>query len=100
MRRLLRSAGVLDGTWESELESSVTLAQATLRVDSRFAFEMRHDDAATVWRALTRLGPLRGLALARGQAFVDALGADFVADLPPGPLVHSPEARLLVIERG
>jgi hypothetical protein len=60
---------------------------------------MRHDDARSIWQALTRLGPLRALALARGQAFVEQLGTRFEAELPAGPLSHAPEARLLLIER-
>jgi hypothetical protein len=42
---------------------------------------------------------MRALALSRGQAFIDALAPEFVADLPAGPLEHTPEARLLVIAR-
>jgi hypothetical protein len=60
---------------------------------------MRHDDAQTMWNALTRLGPLRALALKRGQALIDALGAKFVAELPEGRIEHTPAARLLVLER-
>jgi trans-aconitate methyltransferase len=99
MHRLLGELGMRDGAWESELVPSAVQAGGRVLADVRAAFEMQHDDADTVWHALTRLGPLRGLALARGQALVDALGATFVAELPRGPLRHTPEARLLVIER-
>ncbi len=61
---------------------------------------MQHSGASTVWDALTRLGPLRALALTRGQQLIDALGVEFVAGLPSGPIEHWPAARLLVIQRG
>ena len=100
MRQLLRSAGILDGTWESELHGRILGSGAKLLADSPLAFEIAHESSQTAWSALTHLGPLRGLALARGDAFVAELGQQFVAELPEGKLVHTPEARLLVIERG
>ena len=99
MHRLLREVGMPDDAWESELVPSALAVGARLLVDARVAFEMQHDDAASLWHALTQLGPLRGLALARGPALVDELGAKFVAELGPGALTHTPDARLLVIER-
>lgn len=99
MHRLLAESLPVDRTWQGELEASAHAASARFREDVRVAFEMRHDDARSVWHALTRLGPLRALAQARGQALVDQLGARFEAEFPPGPVVHTPEARLLLIER-
>ena len=99
MHRLLRDAGMRDDDWESELVPSALAVGAQVLLDVRVAFEMQHEDAPSMWHALTQLGPLRGLALARGQGLVAQLGAEFVAELPPGALTHTPEARLLVIER-
>jgi trans-aconitate methyltransferase len=99
MHRLLRDVGLRDDAWESELVPSALAVGAQVLLDVRVAFEMQHENAQSMWHALTQLGPLRGLALARGQALVDQLGAEFVAELAPGALTHTPEARLLVIER-
>jgi ubiquinone/menaquinone biosynthesis C-methylase UbiE len=99
MHRLLAESFPNDRAWQGELEASARSASAHFREDVRIAFEMRHDDARSVWQALTRLGPLRALAQARGQALVDQLGTRFEAELPAGPIVHTPEARLLLIER-
>ena len=100
MRRLLRSAGLLDGTWENELLPSVSASGARVLADLPLVFEIEYEDPPTLWHALTQLGPLRGLAMARGQALVDELGRQFVADLPRGPLSHTPEARLLLLAGG
>jgi len=100
MHRLLAESTSVDRSWPAQLETSVRAASARIREDVKIAFEMQHDDARTCWRALTTLGPLRGLAMARGQAFVAELGTRFEAALPAGPLSHTPEARLLLIERG
>jgi SAM-dependent methyltransferase len=100
MRSLLREAGLADGDWEAQLAPSASAAGARVLADTPLCFEMAHESAAGMWQALTQLGPLRGLLLARGEAFVAALGAQFVAELPRGALVHTPAARLLIIERG
>jgi SAM-dependent methyltransferase len=99
MRSLLRHAGLSDGDWEERLVSSAEAAGGRVLVDSRLAFEMTHESSATMWQALTELGPLRGLLLVHGERFVATLGQQFVAELPQGPLAHTPAARLLVIER-
>ena len=99
MHHLLAESSTVDRTWEAKLAASTLAASAHVREDVRIAFEIQHPDARTFWQALTQLGPLRGLALARGEAFVARLGTRFEAEFPPGPLIHSPEARLLLIER-
>jgi trans-aconitate methyltransferase len=100
MRRVLRSAGVLDGSWEHELLPSAQAQGARVLAELPLVFEIQYESAGSVWHALTQLGPLRGLAIARGQALIDELGEQFVAELPSGPLSHTPEARLLLLERG
>ncbi len=101
MRRLLREAGVLDGTWEEELLHGLPEAGGAVLADVPLSFEIAYEDAPSLWRALTELGPLRALANARGPALVNALGARFALELQhsPTPLTHTPEARLLLIER-
>jgi trans-aconitate methyltransferase len=99
MRQLLRHAGLADGTWEAELVPSALSVGAHVLVDSPLCFEITYDDARTMWQGLTHLGPLRGLMLARGAEFVAQLGEEFEAELPKGPLSHTPAARLLILER-
>ena len=99
LHRLLREVGMRDDAWEGELVPSAVAAGALVLLDVRVSFELQHEDARSMWHALTQLGPLRALALARGQALVDILGAQFVAALPDGALTHTPEARLLLLER-
>jgi hypothetical protein len=99
MRRLLRGVGVLDGSWENELLPTALAACTQVLADLPLVFEIQYEDSRTLWHALTQLGPLRGLAMARGQALVDQLGEQFAAELPPGPLSHTPEARLLLLAR-
>lgn len=99
MHRLLAESGTPDRAWQGELEANILAASAHIREDVRIAFEMKHEDARSLWQAMTRLGPLRALALARGQAFVEQLGSRFEAEVPAGPISHAPEARLLLLER-
>lgn len=99
MRRLLRSQGVLDGSWEQELLPAAEAQGARVLAELPLVFELQYESARSLWHALTRLGPLRGLAMARGQALIDELGEQFAAELPSGPLSHTPEARLLLLER-
>ncbi|MEO8904272.1 MAG: hypothetical protein ABI488_18070 [Polyangiaceae bacterium] len=65
------------------------------------ARELEYADAPSLWQALTHLGPLRTLANARGPELIAALRAQFALELQdsPTPLTHTPEARLLLIER-
>jgi SAM-dependent methyltransferase len=98
MRRLLREAGVGDGTWEDELVRDLP-EQCFVRADVALQFELSYEDAPSLWRALTELGPLRALANARGPELILDLGDRFVREQQAGPLTHTPEARLLVIER-
>ena len=96
---MLAESLTVDRSWQAELEASARAASAHIREDVRVAFEMRHDSAASVWQALTGLGPLRALAQTKGQTLVDQLGTRFEAEFRPGPVSHTPEARLLLIER-
>jgi len=99
LHRLIADSITVDRSWEGRLEASVRAASARVLQDVRIAFEMQHDHPLGFWQALTRLGPLRALANARGDAFVAELGTRYEAALPKGALSHTPEARLLLIER-
>jgi len=99
LRELLVRGNVSRADWEQALPESIRAGGGRVRLDARVAFEMQHDDAQSLWRGFSHLGSLRAMAAARGEAAVAELGAEFVQRLPPGPLVHTPEARLLLIER-
>ena len=94
MRALLRQAGLPDCDWEERLVSSAATSGGRVLVDLPLAFEIAHDDARTLWHALTQLGPLRALMLARGAELIAQLGDAFVAELPAGPLLHTHRARV------
>lgn len=99
LHRLLAESSTVDRSWERKLEASAEAASARVLEDVHIAFEMRHDDARSYWHALSRLGPLRALANARGAEVIAQLGARFEASFSPGPLTHTPKARLLLIQR-
>jgi SAM-dependent methyltransferase len=99
MRHLLRQAGLADGTWEATLVPSALAAGARVCANAPLCFEIAYESARTMWQGLTHLGPLRGLMLARGTEFIAKLGTEFEAELPEGPISHTPAARLLVLER-
>jgi len=99
LHRLIAESITVDRSWEGALEESARAASAEVLEDVRIAFEMQHDSAHAYWDALTRLGPLRALANARGSDFVAQLGTRFEATFPAGPLTHTPAARLLLIQR-
>jgi SAM-dependent methyltransferase len=99
MRHLLREAGLPDGDWEAQLVPNALATGGRPLADTPLCFEMAHESSAVMWQALTHLGPLRALLLARGEEFVAQLGEQFEAELPKGPLVHTPAARLLILER-
>ena len=99
MRRLLREAGVQDGAWEEQLLRDLPAQGYAVRADVPLRFEISYDDARSLWQALTRLGPLCALATARGPELITTLGEQFALELQDRPLTHTPEARLLLIER-
>ncbi|MBI3725925.1 class I SAM-dependent methyltransferase [bacterium] len=88
-----------DSSWGKALVPSLERAGATLLEDRRIAHVMQHESAREFFLALSRWGPLRSLALSKGEAFMEELGSAFVREMPAGPLEHSPVARLLVARR-
>jgi SAM-dependent methyltransferase len=88
-----------DSRWEDELAAAVTDHGATLERDELPAFPMSHESAAAYFDASARSGPLRALAIARGDAFMDRLRAAYLAAAPAGEWRHRPHARLLTARR-
>ncbi|GAA2810298.1 class I SAM-dependent methyltransferase [Nonomuraea dietziae] len=88
-----------DGSWEERLTAALTAAGAAVERDERVPYPMSHVDAPTVFDAYVRSGPLRALATARGEAFVDRLREEFLSRAPAGEWHHRPHARLIVALR-
>jgi ubiquinone/menaquinone biosynthesis C-methylase UbiE len=87
-------------SWEGALVEAIQEAGGEILRDELPAHEMRHDDATTFLDAMLSSGPGRSLALAQGDAWVDEFRQKFLAQTPPGPLVHRPHARHLVARKG
>lgn len=88
-----------DAAWEDALADTVTEHGATLERDEFPVHPMAHRDAAEVFDAWAGSGPGRSLALARGDAFVDMLRAEFLRRAPVGEWRHHPRARLITARR-
>lgn len=88
-----------DRSWETRLAETLAAAGGRIERDVTPGHAMRHDDAATFWEAMVRCGPLRGLLLSRGEAFVEKARRAFLDMAPPGALVHTPRARLVLARR-
>ena len=88
-----------DGSWEHRLVPALTALGAVVERDELLSYPMSHPDAATFFDAHTRCGPLRPLADARGDAFVDRLRAEFLRRSPAGAWHHQPHARHIVAHR-
>jgi SAM-dependent methyltransferase len=88
-----------NGSWEHGLVAALVSQGATVERDERPSHPMSHPDAPTFFDAYTRSGPLRALALARGDAFVDQLRGEFLSRAPAGRWDHRPRARLVVAHR-
>lgn len=88
-----------DSSWESDLVPALTTECAVVERDEQLTFSMSHPDAPTFFDAYTRSGPLRALADARGDEFVDQVRAEFLRHAPRGGWSHRPGARLVVARR-
>ncbi len=95
---VVASAG--ESTWEDDLVTALRDAGATVERDERLVHGMSHVDAAAFFDAFDRAGPLRALAIARGDAFVAQLREAFLRRAPTGEWRHRPAARLLLARRG
>jgi hypothetical protein len=87
-----------DRSWEARLPA-VVAEGATVDRDEDLSYPMSHPDAATFFDAFSRSGPLRALAITRGEAFIDQLRAEYLRRAPKGEWHHRPRARLLVAQR-
>jgi SAM-dependent methyltransferase len=88
-----------DASWQARLGEVVAAAGATVERDEYRSFAMRHPDAGAFWAATTSGGPLRALAIARGEAFMRELRQEFLELAPGGPWHHRPRARWIVARR-
>jgi SAM-dependent methyltransferase len=86
-------------TWEHRLVPLLTARGVVVERDEQVSHPMAHPDAATFFDAHVRCGPLRPLADARGEAFIDRLRADFLRRSPTGEWHHRPSARHIVARR-
>lgn len=82
--------------WESRLAEAVVNAGGTVERDEYLSFPMSHPDAETFWEAFTNGGPLRALAIARGETVMHGLRKEFLRLAPAGEWRHLPRARLIV----
>ncbi|TCO33981.1 methyltransferase family protein [Kribbella steppae] len=86
-----------DYSWEDRLVGA--LDEAVIERDELVSYPMTHPDAATYFDAADHAGPMRALALARGDAYIAELRARFVAKAPAGEWTHHPRARLIVVRK-
>ncbi|MFI6900554.1 class I SAM-dependent methyltransferase [Nonomuraea sp. NPDC050394] len=88
-----------DSSWERRLLPALTAHGLVIERDEHLSYPMSHPDAATFFDAHTRSGPLRALAAARGDAFVNQLREEFLRRAPAGEWHHQPRARHIVARR-
>jgi SAM-dependent methyltransferase len=89
----------VDSSWEGRLETALVTRCAVVERDEELAYPMAHDSALSFIDAYIHSGPLRSLAIARGEAFVEEVRAEFLRRAPAGEWRHRPRARLLVAHR-
>lgn len=88
-----------DRSWENRLAATLTSLGAVIERDEQPSHAMPHADASSFFDAFTRSGPMRALAIARGDAFVEGLRTEFLSRAPEGAWTHHPHARLIVARR-
>ncbi|MFI6393689.1 class I SAM-dependent methyltransferase [Nonomuraea sp. NPDC050547] len=88
-----------DSSWERRLLPASTAQGLVIERDEHLSYPMSHPDATTFFDAHTRSGPLRALATARGDAFVNQLREEFLRRAPAGEWHHQPRARHIVARR-
>lgn len=89
-----RPAG--DSSWEERLVPALTARDALVERDEFVSYPMSHPDAASFFEAYVGSGPLRPMATARGEAFVNQLREEFLRRSPTGEWHHRPRARHIV----
>ncbi|MGH3645954.1 MAG: class I SAM-dependent methyltransferase [Micromonosporaceae bacterium] len=88
-----------DRAWENGLTAALAAQDATVVRDEYVTFPMSHPDASAFFDAYSRSGPLRALAISRGDEFVSQLREQFLRVAPAGEQHHQPRARLIVARR-
>jgi SAM-dependent methyltransferase len=88
-----------EDSWEDGLTATVTDHGAVLERDELPAFPMTHASAAEYFDASAGAGPLRALALSRGEEFMARLRAEYLDRAPEGEWRHHPHARLITARR-
>lgn len=88
--------GGRDPAWQHELAARATEAGLRIERDELVAHRMHHPDAASLWDALVEAGPWQSLARRVGTRALAPLRDHWRTALPPGPLTHTPTARLLI----
>lgn len=88
-----------DDSWEGRIGDAVIAAGGTIERDDHPSFRMDHPDAETFWTAMTSGGPLRAMANARGDTFMQARRQEFLELAPSGPWRHQPRARWILARR-
>ncbi|MFI6483773.1 class I SAM-dependent methyltransferase [Nonomuraea sp. NPDC050663] len=88
-----------DSSWEHRLLAALTTQGLAIEWDEHVCHPISHPDATTFFNAHTRSGPLRALAEAHGEAFVDQLREAFLRRAPAGEWRHRPRARHLIAHR-
>jgi hypothetical protein len=75
-------------------------AGAEVLVDRIIQHKMSWDSPAHMWEGMTRAGPWHVQRLQRGDEFVDSLREEWSSAFESDqPLVHTPNARMLVLRR-
>ena len=85
-----------DALWEPRLSEAIVAAGGALERDEYLSFPISHPDAETYWDAFINGGPLRALAIARGERVMGGLREEFLRLGPSGEWRHSPRARWVV----
>jgi SAM-dependent methyltransferase len=86
-----------DRSWEDALLPA--LDHAEIERDELISFPMTHPGAAAYFDAANHAGPLRALALARGDDYIAELRERYVAAAPAGEWTHRPRARLIAVRK-
>ncbi|WP_202868537.1 class I SAM-dependent methyltransferase [Kribbella sindirgiensis] len=86
-----------DNSWEDDLIPA--LDGAVIERDVHLSFPMTHPGAAEYFDAANHAGPMRALALARGDDYIAELRAKYLAEAPDGEWTHHPRARLISVRK-
>jgi SAM-dependent methyltransferase len=90
---------VLDGGRDRSWEDSLTAGLDLIVRDELVSYPMVHPDAAAYFDAADHAGPLRALALARGDDYIAELRERYLEAAPAGEWRHEPWARLISAQR-